>query len=238
MTARMMSLAVTPGRSVALDGDRHGLERLERQRLGGQHVLDLAGADAEGHRPEGAVGGGVRVAADDGDARHASGPAAGRRRARCPARCRRASAGGCRTRSALARSVSICVRLIGSAMGRSIARVGVLWSSVAIVRSGRRTGRPAMPQAVEGLRAGDLVHEVQVDVDEVGRAVLALGDQVVVPDLLGQGARGVAHDAGSFFDADRPTCALECASPRRVRPGTWPRRGDEGEVDRTAWVSG
>ena len=36
--------------------------------LGGEHVLDLARADAERERAEGAVGGGVRVAADD---RHA-----------------------------------------------------------------------------------------------------------------------------------------------------------------------
>jgi hypothetical protein len=33
-------------------------------------VLDLARADAEGHRAEGTVRRGVAVAADDGDARH------------------------------------------------------------------------------------------------------------------------------------------------------------------------
>ena len=43
--------------------------RLLGERLGGEHVLDLAGADAERERPEGAVGGGVGVAADDGHAR-------------------------------------------------------------------------------------------------------------------------------------------------------------------------
>ena len=45
--------------------------------------------------------------------------------------------------AALLRSVWIWVRLVGSAIGRSMSSVGVLWSSVAIVRSGRRTGRPA-----------------------------------------------------------------------------------------------
>ena len=40
-----------------------------QERLRGQHVLDLAGADAEGQRPERAVGGGVAVAADDRHAR-------------------------------------------------------------------------------------------------------------------------------------------------------------------------
>jgi hypothetical protein len=39
------------------------------QALGGQHVLDFAGADAEGQRAKRAVRGGVAVAADDGHAR-------------------------------------------------------------------------------------------------------------------------------------------------------------------------
>lgn len=43
----------------------------------------------------------------------------------------------------LRRNVSTWSRLTGSAMGRSCAIVGALWSSVAMVRSGRRTRRPA-----------------------------------------------------------------------------------------------
>ena len=81
---------------------------------------------------------------------------------------------GCRrtpNSAQLRRSVSTCVRDTGSAIGLSMSTVGTLWSSVAIVRSGRRTGRPGQPQAVEGLGAGDLVDEVQVDVDQVGFAV-------------------------------------------------------------------
>ena len=57
------------GRQVAVDGDRHGLRLDLAQRLGGQHVLDLGGADAERQRAERAVGGGVAVAADDRHAR-------------------------------------------------------------------------------------------------------------------------------------------------------------------------
>ena len=45
--------------------------------------------------------------------------------------------------SQLRRSVSTWVREIGSAIGLSMSIVGTLWSSVAMVRSGRRTGRPA-----------------------------------------------------------------------------------------------
>ena len=69
MMARMTSLAVTPaGRSPStvtamVPGPVLG------QGLGGEHVLDLAGADAEGQGAERAVGGGVAVAADDGHAR-------------------------------------------------------------------------------------------------------------------------------------------------------------------------
>ena len=69
MMARTMSLAVTPAGSVALDLDGHGGGPHLGQGLGGEHVLDLGGADAEGERAEGAVGRGVAVAADDGHAR-------------------------------------------------------------------------------------------------------------------------------------------------------------------------
>jgi hypothetical protein len=79
----------------------------------------------------------------------------------------------------LRRSVSICVRLVRSAIGLSMSSV----------EPAQRT--PLGAQAVEGLRAGDLVHEVQVDVDEVGLAVLALHDEMVVPDLLGEGTRAI-----------------------------------------------
>ena len=69
MMASATSLAVTPGGEVALDRHGHGLRAHLGQGLGGQHVLDLAGADAEGERAEGAVGRGVAVAADDRHAR-------------------------------------------------------------------------------------------------------------------------------------------------------------------------
>ena len=53
----------------AVDGDRHRLRPVHRQRLGGEHVLDLTGADAERERAERAVRRRVRVAADDRHAR-------------------------------------------------------------------------------------------------------------------------------------------------------------------------
>ncbi len=50
----------------AVDVDREGLRPALQQALGGEHVADLGGADAEGEGAEGAVGAGVAVAADDG----------------------------------------------------------------------------------------------------------------------------------------------------------------------------
>ena len=97
----------------------------------------------------------------------------------------------------LARSTSTCLREIGSAMGWSMSAVGTLWSSVATVSSGRRTRAAGQAEAVEGLGGGDLVDEVEVDVEQVGLAVGPV-DHVLVPDLLGEGP-GLGH--GGF-----PSC--------------------------------
>ena len=97
--------------------------------------------------------------------------------------------------SALRRRVSTWVRLTGSAIGLSRSTVGTLWSSVARVRSGRRTLPPGEAQPVEGLRGGDLVDQVEVDVEEVGLP-LAGADDVLVPDLLGQRAGHALSSSG------------------------------------------
>ena len=55
-------------RQLAVDGDAHVLGFALDQRLRGEHMLDLARADAVRERAEGAVRGGVAVAADDGHA--------------------------------------------------------------------------------------------------------------------------------------------------------------------------
>ena len=53
---------------LAVDAHPHVLGLVLDQRLGGEHMLDLGGADAVRQRAEGAVGRGVAVAADDGRA--------------------------------------------------------------------------------------------------------------------------------------------------------------------------
>ena len=143
MMARMMSLAVTPARQLALDGDAEGLGLRLRQRLRGQHVLHFAGADAEGQRAECAVGRGVRVAADDGHARLGD-----------------AELGADDVHDALVGRVHVVeldaelgavLAQRGDLRGRDLIDdvepalfvVGTLWSTVAMERSGRRTLRPA-----------------------------------------------------------------------------------------------
>ena len=60
--------------------------------------------------------------------------------------------------------------------------VWMLWSTTASVLCGARTLRPDMPQALEGLRAGHLVDEMPVDIDEA-KAALRVQD-MLVPDLV------------------------------------------------------
>jgi hypothetical protein len=50
------------------------------------------------------------------------------------------------------------------------------------------------PQPVERLRRGDLVHEVQIDVEKVGFANRG-PDDVAIPHLLGEGLRGFGHSS-------------------------------------------
>jgi hypothetical protein len=59
---------VTPSGSFAIHLDQHVLGFFLDQRLGGQHMLDLRGADAVRQRAESAMRRGVAVAADDGGA--------------------------------------------------------------------------------------------------------------------------------------------------------------------------
>ena len=128
MIARIDVLRRDAGGQVALDRDRHRLRARLRERLRGEHVLDLAGADAERERPERAVRRRVAVAAHD---RHA-----GLREALLgPDHVDDALVGiahredGDAELGAVAASVSICLAEIGSAIGRWMSAVGTLWSS-------------------------------------------------------------------------------------------------------------
>ncbi len=56
-------------------------------------------------------------------------------------------------------------------------------------------GAAGHAQAFKGLRAGDLMHEVAVDIQQAG-AVIGLMDNVIVPDLVVKGTR--AHGSALF----------------------------------------
>ena len=68
ITLRITSFAATPAGGSPPHGDPHVLRAPLEQRLRRQDVLYLAGADAEGERPERPVRRGVAVAANDGGA--------------------------------------------------------------------------------------------------------------------------------------------------------------------------
>ena len=171
MMASTTSLAVTPAGRSPSTVTAMVAGRVLGERLGGEHVLDLARADAEGQRADGAVGRGVAVAADDGHPRLGE-----------------AQLGPDHVHDAL---VGVAHRVAGDAellaVGREhlelLGRDGVGHRLVDVGRRhvvvGRRHGEvgsahaaSGQAQAVEGLGRGHLVDEVQVDEQEVG---LALG---------------------------------------------------------------
>ena len=113
----------------------------------------------------------------------------------------------------LRRSVSTCVRDTGSAIGRSMPTVGHV-----VILGGDGEIRPAhrpagLPQPVERLRAGYFVHQMQIDVEQIGLGARTRTHHVLVPHLLG---KRVAHHFTStnfrsghgFFALWLPTSGL------------------------------
>ena len=175
------------GRQFAVHPHQHVLGLLLNQRLGGQHMLDLGSADAVGQGAEGTMGRGMAVAADNGHAGQGE-----------------ALFG--------ADNVNNALTLVEGVEIFDAELAGILGQSSDLdrafgVRIGQRTvggghivvnhGQGALgmahlavvhPQALKGLRAGDFVHQVPVDIEE-RRAVLIVLDQMVVPDLVVECAR-------------------------------------------------
>ena len=180
-------------RQRTVDLDEHVLRLGLDQRLGGEHVLDFGGADAVGERAEGAMGRGVAVTAHD---RHAGQGKALLR------------ADDVDDALAAVGGVVIFDAEIGGVPGQRLDLDAAFLVLDAVHPVGGRRhvvvddGEGALgladlavgqAQALEGLRAGDLVNEMAVDIEEAG-AVLLLGDEMLVPDLVVEGARfGLAH---------------------------------------------
>ena len=195
MMPRITSLAPQPAGQLAVDGDRHRLGGRLRDRLRGEHVLDLAGADAERERAERAVRRRVRVAADDRETRlrvahlradHVHDPLA----RRSPwvegdvelLRVRREGIH-------LARA-----RLVGHrAVGRRDVVVHRRDGEV-----GTADAAAGEPEGLEGLRAGHLMDEMEIDVEEIRLAVGPMHD-VALPDLLRPTSSARAGVVGSAW---------------------------------------
>src|SRR3954452_24355779 len=175
--------------ALALVADAHRLRLALGERLGGENVLDLAGADAERERPERAVGGGVGVAAHD---RHAGLGDAELR----PDHVDDALAVGPHRVHADAELLAVALERLDLDAAELVADAGGDRRAVGghvVVGGGERAVGPAdlapgHPEAVEGLRAGDLVHEVEVDEQQ------ALRHLVLGPDAIEQ---RLAHERRS-----------------------------------------
>ena len=173
-----------PAAELAGVGDPHRGRPLLDQALGGEHVLDLGGADPERERAEGAVGGRVAVAADD---RH---PRLGDPELGADHVDDALALGAQRVDRDLELLAVLFQRLDldpRQLVGDHPRDGGAVGGHVVVGGRERLVGpahAPALePQAVEGLRRGHLVDEVEVDVDQ------AVGDLVAVPDLVEQRLR-------------------------------------------------
>ena len=180
MIPRITSFAATPaGSSPSTVTDMvSGL--VCGQGLRGQDMLDLRRPDADRERAERAVRGRVRVAAHDHQpglrvallgADHVDDALARR-----PHREERDA----ELRGVRGQRIHLPLRdRVGDGADRR--RDVVIHGRDGEVRAA--DGAAVQPQAVERLRAGDLVHQVQVHVEEVGLAVGSM-DDVAFPDLL------------------------------------------------------
>ena len=169
----------------AVHAHLHSLGPRQSQALRAQYLLDLGGPDGHCQRAQGAVRGGVAIAADDG-----------------LTRLRVALLRPYDVHDALAGAVHVVegepelVAVVGQRLhlpARRLVRDGqgaVGGRHVVVCRADREV-RPAYlapchAQPIEGLRRGDLVHQVQVHVDYGGLSGLFV-DYVGVPNLLEHG---------------------------------------------------
>ena len=176
------------GGQLAINVDRHRLEWPQRQRLRRQHMFDLRGADTHCQRTECAMGRGVTVTTDD---RHS-------RLGKTQLRSDDVHdalfdvAHRIEPDAEFFAVTSQCLDLY--ARHRIGDRLVDVDGGHVVVFSGKRQigavhRASGQAQTVEGLRAGDLVHQMQVDIDQVGTRALPGDHNVVVPNLLGHGAR-------------------------------------------------
>jgi hypothetical protein len=169
---------------LALEAEAHGLGLSLRKRLRRQNVLDLGGPDPERERPERPVRGRVAVAADHGDAR----PRETELRAddvdyALPAASRGVE-GDAEVRAVAAKGIELLTR--EGVEGTVLCRHVVIHRCQGAVRPAHTAARE--PEPFECLRRGDLVDEMEVDVEQ-GRLLALLADEMALPDAVEKGLR-------------------------------------------------
>ncbi len=172
---------------LAVDGDAEGFGLVLRQGLRGHDVLDFGGADAECECAEGSVGGGVRVAADDGHA-GLGGAELGADHVDDALRgVLHVEELDAEVGAVLAEGVDLrggdLVDDVEAVVGAGGGDVVVDGGDVAVGAAELAAGEA---QAFEGLRRCDLVDEMQVDIEDGGFAC-GFGDEVLLPDFFEEG---------------------------------------------------
>ena len=181
----MMSLtAVSSGRD-PVEHHPHRLRLALAQRLGGEHALAFAGADAEGDRPEGAMGGGVAVAADQRHPRQGEAELG-------PDDMDDAVPPVAHRDVADAEPGAVLLQPGQLARGEPVGQRPVAKPGRhGMVGDGEVRAGPAQRplfggQAGESLRARHLLHQMPVDIEKAAAVGIGL-DDVAIPDLVEEG---------------------------------------------------
>ena len=175
----------------AVETHPHGLGLAGAQRLGGQHMLHLRGADAVGEGAERAVGAGVGVSADDGHPRLGAPLFRPDHVDDAVARIGHGEELDPRVGDVAAERLELKAGLrigdAGEAERLPLGRHIVIGDREGAIRPSHRAARRA--QSRERLGRGHFMDEVQVDVED-GVAARLLRHQVRIPDLVVQRLTG------------------------------------------------
>ncbi len=179
-------LGAATGRQLAVDPHQHVFGFFGQQGLRRHDVLDLAGANAVRQRAKCAVGRGVAIAADHRHARQ--GGAVFRpdhvHDALTPGHEREIRGRAKFGDIAIERANLLFADRVGDAV---VAQLPAGGRRIVVGRGHHRTDAPelaaGLTQTLKGLRTGDFVHQVAVDVEHGGAVVLGV-DDVFVPYLV------------------------------------------------------
>ena len=175
------------GGQAAVDAHAEILHLLLHQALGGEHMLDLGGANAVGESAQGTVGAGVGVAADHGHA--------GQRGTLLRSHDMHDALTAIVDRDLVdTESVAVLIQGLHLQTRYGIDDAGDTTGALRLLRGHVVIGHgqdareppgltPRQAQTLEGLGRGDFVNQVAIDVNQ-GGTVLALLHEMVVPEFV------------------------------------------------------